>query len=96
MPFFTLTIIALEAEGAHHIFIYVDEAGFNLCKVRRHGKNLTGYRTTFTVSGQRGANITMCVAISNDGVPCYIPTTDPYNAEHLITFLIALHEADLT
>ena len=82
----------LEAEGAHHKFIFVDEAGFNLCKVRRRGRNIIGQRATVTVPGQRGANITMCAAISNDGVLCHIPTIGPYNTERLITFLDALKD----
>ncbi|RXN37537.1 hypothetical protein ROHU_001965 [Labeo rohita] len=85
-------IMELEVEEAHHVFIYVDEAGFNLSKVKRHGRNLVGYRATITVPGQRGANITMCAAISNDGVLCHIPAIGPYNTERLITFLNALHE----
>ncbi len=81
-----------EAEGAHHKFIFVDEAGFNLCKVRRRGRNIIGLRANVTVPGQRGANITMCAAISNDGVLCHIPTIGLYNTERLITFLDALKE----
>ena len=82
----------LEAEGAHHVFIYVDEAGFNLCKVRRRGRNLIGYRATTTVPGQRGANTTVCAAISSDAVLCHIPSISLYNNEHLITFLNALYD----
>ncbi|XP_051519617.1 uncharacterized protein LOC127420984 [Myxocyprinus asiaticus] len=85
-------IMELETEGAHHKFIYVDEAGFNLCKVRRRGRNIIGQRATVTVPGQRGTNIITCAAISNDGVLCHIPTIDPYNTERLITFLDALNE----
>ncbi|KAL0149612.1 hypothetical protein M9458_055139, partial [Cirrhinus mrigala] len=61
-------IMEFEAEGAHHKFIFVDEVGFNLCKVRRRRRN----------------NITMCAAISNDGVLCHIPTIGPYNTERLL------------
>ncbi|RXN21011.1 hypothetical protein ROHU_016731 [Labeo rohita] len=85
-------IMELEVEGAHHVFIYVDEAGFNLIKVKRRGRNLIGYRATITVPGQRDANITMCAANSNNGVLCHIPTIGPYNTERLITFLNSLHE----
>ncbi|KAI2667124.1 Insertion element IS630 uncharacterized 39 kDa protein [Labeo rohita] len=42
-------IMEFEAEGAHHKFIFVDEAGFNLCKVRRRRRNITGQRATVTV-----------------------------------------------
>ncbi|KAI2645544.1 Insertion element IS630 uncharacterized 39 kDa protein [Labeo rohita] len=85
-------IMELKVEGAHHVFIYVDEASFNLSKVRRRGRNLIGYRATITVPGQRGANITTCAGISNDGVLCRIPAIGLNNTERLITFLNALHE----
>lgn len=57
-------IIEHEAEGAHHILIYVDEV--KLSKVRRHRRNMIGQRATVTVPGQRGVNITMCME-SNKG-----------------------------
>lgn len=44
--------------------IYVDEAGFNLGKTRLWGRKVIGKRATVDVPGQRGANITMCPAIS--------------------------------
>lgn len=56
--------------------------------MRSGGRNLVGYRATFTVTGQRGTNITMCASFAND----HIPTIDPYNTKRLITFLNALHE----
>ncbi len=49
-------------------YIYLDEAGFNLAKTRSRGRNFIGQRATIQVPGQRGANITMCAAISEDGV----------------------------
>ncbi len=58
----------LDADDDHHKFIYLDEAGFNLAKTRRRGWNLIYQRATIQVPGQRGANITMCAAISEDGV----------------------------
>ncbi len=58
----------LEADDDHHKFIYLDEAGFNLAKTWRRGRNFIGQRATIQVPGQRGANITMCAAISEDGV----------------------------
>ncbi|KAK0133843.1 hypothetical protein N1851_030625 [Merluccius polli] len=80
-------IMELEAEGHIHLFLWM-KLGFNLTKVRRRGRNIIGHRATVTVPGQRGANITMCAAISNDGVLCHIPTVGPYNTERLITFLM--------
>ncbi len=58
----------LDADDDHHKFIYLDEAGFNLAKTRRRGRNFIGQWATIQVPGQRGANITMCAAISEDGV----------------------------
>ncbi len=52
----------------------VDEAGFNLSKGRRRGRNLIGHRATTVTPGQRGANITMCAAISENGVSTHIHT----------------------
>ena len=82
----------LEADATHYVFIYVDEAGFNLAKVRRRGRNIIGHRATVTMPGQRGANITICAAISTNGVLCHIPSIGPYNSDRLMTFLNALHD----
>ncbi len=59
----------LEGHETTHILVFVDEAGFNLSKGRRRGRNLTGHRIT----GQRGANITTCAAISENGEHKYPP-----------------------
>ncbi|KAI2661539.1 Ribosome maturation factor RimP [Labeo rohita] len=61
-----LRVMELEANQVPHEIIYVDESGFNLAKRRRRGRNIIGQRATVTVPGQRGANITMCTAISNN------------------------------
>ncbi len=68
-----------------HQFIFIDEAGFNLTKRRKRGKNIIGQRAIVEVPGQRGGNITMCAAITHHGV------MGPYNTAHLITFLDTLH-----
>ncbi|XP_039907039.1 uncharacterized protein LOC120745897 [Simochromis diagramma] len=61
-------VMELDAAVNHHKYIFVDEAGFNLAKTRRRGHNLTGQRATIQVPGQRGGNISMGAAISEDGV----------------------------
>ena len=43
----------LEASEPTHNFISVDEAGFNLTKHSRRGRNIIGYRATVDVPGQR-------------------------------------------
>jgi hypothetical protein len=65
----------------------VNEAGFNLAKTQRRGRNVIRKRATVDVQGQRGANITMCAAISSDGFLLHKPLIGPYNTEHLIPFL---------
>ncbi|RXN28976.1 MORC family CW-type zinc finger 3 [Labeo rohita] len=54
-----------EAEGAHHKFIFVDEGGFNLCKVRRRRRNIIGQRATVTVPGVRMKVVTCEIAWHN-------------------------------
>lgn len=81
----------IEGRQTHHIFIFVDEAGFNLAKTRRRGRNVIGKRATVNVPGQRGANITMCAAISTDGLLLHRPIIGPYNTERLLAFLHDLY-----
>ncbi|XP_044040880.1 uncharacterized protein LOC122870620 [Siniperca chuatsi] len=84
-------IMELEASEPPHSFLYMDEAGFNLTKRRRRGRNIIGHRATVDVPGQRGGNITMGCAISENGVLTHIPIIGPYNTERLVTFLDTLY-----
>ncbi len=72
----------LEGHETPHVLVFVDEAGFNLSKGRRRGHNLIG---------QRGANITMCAAISENGVSTHLPHIGPYNTQLLLAFLNTLY-----
>lgn len=81
----------MEAKQTPHTFIFVDKGGFNLAKTHCRWKNVIGQRATVDVPGQRGANITMCAALSNDGVLLYKPLIGLYNTERLISFLDDLH-----
>ncbi|XP_023817458.1 uncharacterized protein LOC110016218 isoform X1 [Oryzias latipes] len=76
-------MMELEASEQPHSFIYMDEAGFNLTKCRRRGRNIIGHRATADVPGQR--------AICDNGVLTHIPIIGLYNTEHLITFLETLY-----
>ena len=82
----------LEADRTPHEPIYVDEAGFNLAKTRRRGRNIIGKRATINVPGQRGANITMCAAISSAGLVLHKCQIGPYNSDHLLSFLDELYQ----
>ncbi|XP_039890851.1 uncharacterized protein LOC120735527 [Simochromis diagramma] len=84
-------VMEIEGRQTHHIFIFVDEAGFNLAKARRRGRNVIGKSATVNVPGQRGANITMCAATSTDGPLLHRPLIGPYNTERLLAFLHDLY-----
>lgn len=56
-------------------FIDVDEISFNLCKTRGRGRNLKEQCVIANVPGQHGRNITMCAAISYNGVLRLLPTS---------------------
>ncbi|KAK0153450.1 hypothetical protein N1851_004864 [Merluccius polli] len=85
-------VMELEADAMGHKLLFVDEAGFNLSKTRRRGRNIIGHRAIINVPGQRGGNITMCAAISQNGVVHHHATTGPYNSAHMIAFLDTLHD----
>ncbi len=81
----------LEGHETTHILVFVDEAGFNLSKGRCRGRNLIGHRATTDTPGQRGTSITMCAAISENGVSTHIPHIGPYNTQLLLVFLNTLY-----
>ncbi|XP_052414330.1 uncharacterized protein LOC127959292 [Carassius gibelio] len=84
-------VMEIEGRQTPHILIFMDEAGFNLAKTRRRGRNVIGKRATVIIPGQRGANITMCTVISTDGVLLHRPLIGPYNTERLLAFLHDLY-----
>ncbi|XP_016341057.1 uncharacterized protein LOC107688028 [Sinocyclocheilus anshuiensis] len=81
-------VLEMDAHAIPHEFIFIDEAGFNLAKTRRRGRNVIGHRAIIDVPGQRGGNITMCAAISSmHGVLHRHANLGPYNTAHILTFL---------
>ncbi|KAI2660049.1 Insertion element IS630 uncharacterized 39 kDa protein [Labeo rohita] len=85
-------VLQMDAEQIQHEFIYVDEAGFNLAKTQRRGRNVIGHRAITNVPGQRGGNITLCAAITQNGVLHHHANLGPYNANLILAFLDRLHE----
>ncbi|XP_016307648.1 uncharacterized protein LOC107662224 [Sinocyclocheilus anshuiensis] len=85
-------VLQMDAAEIQHEFIYVDEAGFNLAKTRRRGRNVIGHRAITNVPGQRGGNITLCAAITQNGVLHHHANLGPYNANLILAFLDRLHE----
>ncbi|XP_016112695.1 uncharacterized protein [Sinocyclocheilus grahami] len=81
-------VLEMDAHAIPHEFIFIDEAGFNLAKTRRRGRNVIGHRAIIDVPGQRGGNITLCAAISSmHGVLHRHANLGPYNTAHILTFL---------
>ena len=85
-------VLQMNAAEIQHEFIYVDEAGFNLTKTRRQGRNVIGHRAITNLPGQRGGNITLCAAITQNGVLHHHANLGPYNANLILAFLDRLHE----
>ncbi|GAA6075986.1 uncharacterized protein LOC122881522, partial [Tachysurus ichikawai] len=45
-------LLEMDAHAIPHEFIFIDEAGFNLAKTRRRGRNVIGHRAIIDVPGQ--------------------------------------------
>ncbi len=84
-------VLRMDGEEIQHEFIYIDEAGFNLTRTRRRGRNIIGHRAIVNVPGQRGGNITLCAAITQNGVLHRHAHMGPYNTALILTFLDQLH-----
>lgn len=86
-------VLEIDAAAQPHSFIFIDEAGFSLAKTRRRGRHVIGQRAVVDSPGQRGGNITMCAAISLEGVLHRHATLGPYNTAHIVAFLDGLRNA---
>ncbi|KAI2664128.1 Movement protein [Labeo rohita] len=86
-----MTVLDFDAAKLPHDFIYVDEAGFNQAKTRCRGRNVVGPRGVVNVPDQCGGNVTLCAAISVQGVLHHHATLGPYNTGQIIAILDALH-----
>ncbi|XP_016341427.1 uncharacterized protein LOC107688316 isoform X2 [Sinocyclocheilus anshuiensis] len=86
-----LRIFELDAMADSHEYIFIDEAGFNLTKRRKRGRNILGQHAVTQVPGQRGGKITICAAISNNGVLHRHAKLGPDNMAQLLQFLDQLH-----
>ena len=82
----------MDAMERIHEYIFVDEAGFNLTKRRRRGRNLIGERAIVNVPGQRGGNITLCAAMTSRGLIHRHAVLGSYNTDLLIHFLGELRD----
>nr|XP_033957174.1 uncharacterized protein LOC117460062 [Pseudochaenichthys georgianus] len=88
---YTDRVLEMDADVIRHELICIDEAGFNLTKTRRRGRNIIGHRAIIDVPGQCGGNITKCAAITQNGVLHRHAHLGPYTTAHMLTFLDRLH-----
>ena len=77
--------MASEGNETPCILVFVDEDSFNL------GHNIISHRAMVDVPGQHGGNITMCAAISENGMATHILRLGPYNTQKLLIFLDRPH-----
>nr|XP_024657137.1 mitogen-activated protein kinase kinase kinase kinase 5 [Maylandia zebra] len=66
-------VMELEADAMGHELLFVDEAGFNLSKTRRCGRNIIGHRAIINVPGQRGDHPSFMAL----NLPPYSPFLNP-------------------
>ena len=51
-------------EGTQREVVFVDECGFNVWTARTQGRSARGTRAVRIVEGNRGKNLTLCLAVS--------------------------------
>ena len=69
--------------------VFVDECGYNIWTTRSHGRARRGERAYRQVCGQRGRNVTVCLAISPiNGVVFHSAYLGGMNAVRFSDFLV--------
>ena len=71
--------------------IFLDEAGFNLHLRRHHSHNVIGKTATISLPNSRGENISVMIALTQNGILHHIVQLRSYNAEKLLQFLNELN-----
>jgi transposase len=72
--------------------IYIDESGFNVWTRRTYGRSSKGDRCFRMCNGQRGQNISLCMAIGVAGVVHQKTIVGAFDSERYSEFLIELSE----
>jgi transposase len=72
--------------------IWVDECGFNLHLRRKFGRARRGHHASLTVPNGRGQNISVCAAMSEEGLLHEYLRPGAFNGEHFCSFLTGLFE----
>ncbi|XP_054592207.1 uncharacterized protein [Nothobranchius furzeri] len=89
---YVLQIQDYDTANESYEYISIDEAGFNLVKRRRRGRNVIGQRATIEVPGLRGGNVTMCAAMNHHGILHRHAHLGAYNTALLLEFLNGLYD----
>jgi transposase len=72
--------------------VYIDETGYNVWIKRSYGRSSKGKRCFTVCDGQRGKNISLCMAIGLDGVLHWKLVNGPFTRESYTEFLVELSE----
>jgi transposase len=72
--------------------IWVDETGFNLHLRRKYGRAMAGLRANVVVANNRGINISICAAMSEEGFLYHKIHRGAYNGVIFCAFLKGLFE----
>jgi hypothetical protein len=68
--------------------VFIDECGYNVWTARSHGRARLGERAYRQVCGQRGRNMTVCLAVSaNGGLVFHTAFLGGMNRDALLIFL---------
>lgn len=76
-----------EAPMDRRHIIWIDETGFNLHLRRKYGRALAGLRANVVVANSRGHNISICAAMSEEGMLSHMVHRGAYTALLFCTFL---------
>lgn len=69
---------------------FVDEVGFNVSMRCKRGRSLHGSNAVQKVSALRTRNISVCCAISKNGISKYYAQTTAFNTNNFTTFISSL------
>jgi transposase len=76
-----------EAPADQMHIIWIDECGFNLHLCQKFGRSRAGSQASLTVANNRGRNISVCAAMSNEGFLHEVLRPGAYTAETFCAFL---------
>jgi hypothetical protein len=79
-----------EAPADRRRIIWIDECGFNLYLRRKFGRSRRGDWASLTVANNRGRNISVCAAMSNEGFLHEVLRPGVYTAQTFCLFLCEL------